>query len=78
LANVQEAYDQIIFETFEFNAYSRLTAPHWAAANSLDVLFNEKTSSKTRDCILILDTGYSFTHAVPFLRQHAMKSAIKR
>ncbi|RKP05678.1 actin family [Thamnocephalis sphaerospora] len=77
LPNVQDAYDQVVFEEFGFDGYSRLTAPHWTVANDLGPLFGEPAGT-ARDCVLVLDTGYSFTHAVPFLRGRALLGAIRR
>ncbi|KAF7728358.1 Actin- protein 6 [Apophysomyces ossiformis] len=57
LPAIQEAYDQIVFEEYEFASCYRTIAP----------LFDGKPGS-IPDCALIVDSGFSFTHIVPFLK----------
>ncbi|KAI8056653.1 actin-like protein ARP6 [Syncephalis plumigaleata] len=69
LPNVQAAYDQVIFEEFEFDGCSRKTGK-----TSLPV----KDGDYDRDCVLVVDIGYSSTQAIPFLRGQMIHSAIRR
>ncbi|KAG2221077.1 hypothetical protein INT45_009735 [Circinella minor] len=77
LKNIQEAYDQIIFEEYEFASCYRTIAPELCTFNDLALLFGDRPGS-IPDCSLIVDSGYSFTHIVPFFKGRPVSKAIRR
>ncbi|KAF7353975.1 Actin-like protein ARP6 [Mycena venus] len=70
----QEVYDQFIFEEYEFQAYVRSTPasliPHGTLFDQPGLLSPE--------CMLIVDSGFSFTHVVPLMEGKVVWSAVKR
>lgn len=77
LPAIQDNYDQIIFEEYEFGACYRAIAPKLCLYNELGGLFGDKLGS-IPDCTLVVDSGYSFTHIVPFFRGKPVAKGIKR
>ncbi|GJN93358.1 hypothetical protein Rhopal_006411-T1 [Rhodotorula paludigena] len=65
LPNVQEHYDQMIFEDYDFASYLRCPGGPLAAA-------------PPPECTLVIDAGFSFTHVVPILRGAIVSYAAKR
>ncbi|RKP27628.1 actin-like protein ARP6 [Syncephalis pseudoplumigaleata] len=97
LPNVQAAYDQVIFEEFEFDGYSRQTGNCRPATTqtmktmTMTIIImmpvgTTSTSSSSssssiddeRDCVLVVDIGYSSTQAIPFLHGQMILNAIRR
>ncbi|KAF8927493.1 Actin- protein 6 [Haplosporangium bisporale] len=80
LPNVGATYDQLVFEEYGFHAYTRMSAPHMAMYNDIPDLFGQKIGSgkKRVDCAVIVDSGYSFTHIVPFWRGKPILVGIRR
>ncbi|RCH96054.1 Actin- protein 6 [Rhizopus azygosporus] len=74
---IQENYDQVIFEEFEFASCYRTMAPQLCLFNELGGLFGDKIGS-IPDCTLIVDSGYSFTHIIPFLKGKPVAKGIRR
>lgn len=58
--SVQEAMDEIFFEEYECCALLRLTSTDLAA-------YNYCSTRKEVDTCVVIDTGYSFTHIVPYI-----------
>ncbi|KAF9020827.1 actin-like ATPase domain-containing protein [Hymenopellis radicata] len=56
LPNIQEVYDQFVFEEYEFNR-------SWHASP---------------ECMLLIDSGFSFTHVVPLICGNIVWNAVKR
>ncbi|KAI8146488.1 actin-related protein 6-like protein, partial [Fennellomyces sp. T-0311] len=77
LANIQEAYDQMIFEEYEFASCYRTIAPQLCTFNDIALLFGDRPGS-IPDCALVVDSGYSFTHIVPFFKGRPVSKAIRR
>ncbi|KAG0270021.1 Actin- protein 6 [Actinomortierella ambigua] len=80
LPNIAATYDQIVFEEYGFQAYTRMSAPQMCMYNDIPTLFHEKmTQGKKRvDCAVIVDSGYSFTHVVPMWRGKPILVGIRR
>ncbi|KTW27054.1 hypothetical protein T552_02546 [Pneumocystis carinii B80] len=57
---LQSAYDQIIFEEYEFQSYYRLP---W---NNSEIYGTSKEMNRPREFALVIDSGFSFTHVVPY------------
>jgi actin-related protein 6 len=77
LPAIQEAYDQIIFEEYGFQACYRTTAPQLCIYNDWNTLFGDPRDVSP-DCAVIVDSGYSFTHIVPFFQRKPITKAIRR
>lgn len=85
LPAIQDNYDQIVFEEFEFGGCFRTIGPELCLLNDLERLFDDNQSgqgatvaSTVPDCALIVDSGYSFTHIVPFLKGKAIPEGVRR
>ncbi|VDC01837.1 unnamed protein product [Peniophora sp. CBMAI 1063] len=74
LPNLQTTYDQFVFEEYEFDAYYRC-AP--AALIPYGTLFKAK-GQPNPECVLVVDTGFSYTHIVPLINGVVQWSAVKR
>ncbi|KAF8739517.1 hypothetical protein AX14_009296 [Amanita brunnescens Koide BX004] len=72
LPNIQEVYDQFVFEEYEFQSYYRCTPA------SLMPYGNLFPGAPEPECMLIVDSGFSFTHVVPILNRRIFWSAVKR
>lgn len=77
LPNVQDAYDQIIFEEYNFASCLRAPGPalvpYGQASTSAVPL-----AKRSPECVLVVDAGYSFTHVVPVLRGAIITSGVRR
>lgn len=74
---IQDSYDQVIFEEYEFASCYRTIPAELCLFNELGGLFGDKIGS-IPDCTLIVDSGYSFTHIVPFMKGKAVSKGIRR
>lgn len=77
LPAIQDNYDQVIFEEYEFASCYRTIAPALCLYNELGGLFGDKIGS-IPDCTLVVDSGYSFTHIVPFMKGKLVAKGIRR
>ncbi|POY70972.1 hypothetical protein BMF94_5999 [Rhodotorula taiwanensis] len=75
LPNVQEHYDQIVFEEYEFASYLRCPAPA-LVPYGLDA--RGAPNAPPPECALVIDSGFSFTHIVPILRGRVVSHAVRR
>ncbi|KAG8902331.1 Actin- protein 6 [Tulasnella sp. 403] len=74
LPKIQETYDQLVFEEYEFLSYYRTSA---AALIPHGNLFCDGGSSQP-ECMIVVDSGFSFTHVVPILSGSVVWSAVRR
>ncbi|KZT23398.1 actin-related protein Arp6 [Neolentinus lepideus HHB14362 ss-1] len=74
LPNLQEVYDQFVFEEYEFASYHRCSP---AALIPYGNLYGS-SSSAPPECMLVVDSGFSFTHVVPIMGSSIVWSAVKR
>ncbi|KAF9222982.1 actin-domain-containing protein [Gyrodon lividus] len=74
LPNIQDVYDQFVFEEYEFHSYHRCPP---AAMIPYGSLFTAD-SVGTPECALIVDSGFSFTHVVPMINHQIQWHAVKR
>ncbi|KAI9508411.1 actin-domain-containing protein [Russula earlei] len=74
LTNIQEVYDQFVFEEYEFQSYFCLPP---AALIPHGQLFSVPGLPKP-ECMLVVDAGFSFTHIVPIIGGSVIWSAVKR
>ncbi|GAA5952042.1 hypothetical protein JCM10213_005347 [Rhodosporidiobolus nylandii] len=79
LPNVQEHYDQIVFEEYEFGSYVRAPGPALLPYHpSLLSPASSSAGPTAPECILVVDAGFSFTHVVPVLRGAIVKKGVRR
>ncbi|KAJ7646286.1 actin-related protein Arp6 [Mycena polygramma] len=74
LPKIQEVYDQFIFEEYEFRAHLRTTP---ASLIQHGTLFDQN-GLPAPECMLIVDSGFSFTHVVPVMEGNVVWGAVKR
>ncbi|TDL17756.1 Actin/actin-like protein [Rickenella mellea] len=93
LSNIQDVYDQFVFEEYEFQSYFRCTRPslstrRFPSANDLDSnlaaslvphgdLFTGN-GGVPPECMLIVDSGFSFTHSIPVMNGVVFWKGVKR
>ena len=69
--SIKEGLSEILFEEYGFKRIFR--------TNPADLsCYKNKTQFPNEQCCLVVDTGYSFTHIVPFIRGKRVKKAVKR
>lgn len=70
-APIKEGLSEMLFEEYGFGRIFR--------TNPADLsCYKNKTEFPDENCCLVVDTGYSFTHVVPFVRGKRVKEAVKR
>ncbi|KAL1740987.1 actin-domain-containing protein [Schizophyllum fasciatum] len=74
LPNIQTTYDQFVFEEYEFKSNCRRTPASFAPYSPLFY----SLGLPPPECSLILDCGFSFSHAVPVINSHVQWYAVKR
>ncbi|KAI0786140.1 actin-like protein Arp6 [Abortiporus biennis] len=72
--NLQEVYDQFVFEEYEFQSYLRCTP---ASTIPYGSLFDQPRSPPP-ECCIIVDCGFSFPHVVPMIKGEIVWDAVKR
>ncbi|KAL0574881.1 Actin-related protein 6, partial [Marasmius crinis-equi] len=74
LPNIQEVYDQFVFEEYEFSSYYRCTP---ASLIPYGYLFSVPRLPQP-ECMMVVDSGFSFTHVVPIMNGNIVWDAVKR
>ncbi|KAI0057804.1 actin-related protein Arp6 [Artomyces pyxidatus] len=74
LPGIQEVYDQFVFEEYEFLSYYRCSP---AALIPHGQLFSI-AGIPSPECMLIVDSGFSFTHVIPIMDGAIVWPAVKR
>jgi len=69
-ASIQEGIEEVMFEDFGFDALVRIHAPTLSAY--------KYSREGGNDFCLIVDSGYSFTHIVPYYRGKPLLEGIRR
>ncbi|ESO89188.1 hypothetical protein LOTGIDRAFT_229086 [Lottia gigantea] len=70
--SVQESMNEVFFEEYQFKALHRTNA------SALSQYKWEKESNDKHLCTLVVDSGYSFTHIIPYFKGRKIKEGIKR
>ncbi|KAF5317726.1 hypothetical protein D9619_012665 [Psilocybe cf. subviscida] len=79
LPTMQDTYDQIVFEEYEFAACWRGVPAALVPHGSLFTEGSSSTSSAPKpQCTLIVDAGFSYTHVVPMVDGRVVWQAVKR
>ncbi|KZV77066.1 actin-like protein ARP6 [Peniophora sp. CONT] len=74
LPNIQTTYDQFMFEEYEFDAYYRCSP---AALIPHSSLFKVR-GLPSPECVVVIDSGFSYTHVVPLINGIIQWPAVKR
>ncbi|RPD77652.1 actin-like protein Arp6 [Lentinus tigrinus ALCF2SS1-7] len=74
LPNIQDIYDQFVFEEYEFRSYFRCSPASLVPYGPLLA----KPNMSPSECLLVIDSGFSFTHVVPILEGAVVWEAVKR
>ena len=69
--SIQDAMNEIFFEDYKFSSILRLPACSYSS-------FLYQQAHPASLCSLVVDTGYSFTHIVPYYRGKIVEGAVKR
>jgi len=71
--SIQETMCEILFEDYEFNGVCRTTAPHM-----VDYYYGRVGPGLNSACTIIVDSGHSFTHVVPFVNGQKVTNCVRR
>lgn len=69
--SIQENMTEILFEEYQFNSILRINAGTLSAHK-----YHKENSDEL--CCLVIDSGFSFTHIVPYIKGKKLKNAIRR
>jgi actin-related protein 6 len=75
-SHMRRAMDELVFETFGFGEYAAPPPARLAAASHL--LRNSSENAHESGPVLVLDSGFSFTHAVPIVQGVELRPSIRR
>uniref|UniRef100_A0A3B3YCC1 Actin-related protein 6 n=1 Tax=Poecilia mexicana TaxID=48701 RepID=A0A3B3YCC1_9TELE len=70
-SSIQESMNEILFEEYQFQSALRINAGSLSAHHYF-------TSKPSELCCLVVDSGFSFTHIVPYCRSKKLKEGIRR
>jgi len=69
--SIQEAMTEIFFEEYECHSLLRINAASLSC-------YNYKVENPTAKCCIVVDSGYSFTHIIPYVNNIKVKEGIRR
>ncbi|BFZ61218.1 Actin-related protein 6 [Saitoella coloradoensis] len=75
LPSIHTACDQIIFEEYEFASYYRTTGASLVPWNSTQ---DDRRRSAPAEVVLVVDSGFSFTHVVPVIKGEVEWKGVRR
>ncbi|XP_017762278.1 PREDICTED: actin-related protein 6 [Eufriesea mexicana] len=70
-SSIQEAMTEIFFEEYECQSLLRINAPTLSC-------YQYKIENPNAKCCIVVDSGYSFTHIVPYVNDTKIKEGIRR
>ncbi|XP_076648832.1 actin-related protein 6 [Halictus rubicundus] len=70
-STVQEAMTEIFFEEYECQSLLRINATTLSC-------YQYKSENSNSKCCIVVDSGYSFTHIVPYVNDAKVKEGIRR
>ena len=73
LEAIQNDMNEIVFEEYNFNAYLRKPASWFSAFEFSE---NPPEDHFNTSCCTVLDSGFSFSHIMPYLDGKCQKSAV--
>ncbi|RYH13134.1 hypothetical protein EON65_36385 [archaeon] len=72
LPSIQNDLNEVVFEYFNFQSYLRQPAPCFTAYSQT------RSDPQLNLGLTVVDSGFSFTHIVPFIQNKLQKHAVKR
>lgn len=75
---LQTACDQMVFEEYSFEAAYRCVGSSLVSYNDHRSLYEDLWRSQPSECVLVIDSGYSFTHVTPIINGIAQQSNTTR
>ncbi|KAE8350699.1 actin family [Aspergillus coremiiformis] len=84
LPTLQKNADEIVMEEWGFGGYLRCVGPSLNAWNELQPLFEDPivqnycSAMSPRECVLVVDSGYSHTTVTPLYKGQPLQRAIRR
>ncbi|KAB1199381.1 Actin-related protein 6 [Morella rubra] len=76
LPSIQRATDELVFEDFNFKALYVADSP--SLAHLYEASRRHAVSRGAAQCSLVVDCGFSFTHAAPVFQNFTLNYAVKR
>lgn len=70
-ASIREGLSEILFEEYQFASILRTNPGDLSC-------YNNKQQFPSEECCLVVDSGYSFTHIVPYIHGRRLKEAVIR
>lgn len=67
----QDDYNEIVFEYYGFHSYTRRPASWFSLFN-----FSSSSTDTYNSCGLVIDSGFSFSHAFPFIDGKCQKGSV--
>ena len=71
--SIQNDINEVVFEEFGFPNYMRKT-PSWFSAYEFSK--NPPNGFENSDCCTVIDSGFSFTHIMPYIGLTCQKHAV--
>lgn len=75
---LQNDMNELAFEYYGFDQYLRRPAPWFSAYEHEQEVVHGFRETKYPSCCTVVDSGFSFTHIMPFIEGKCVKSAVKR
>lgn len=73
-SSIQDTMDEIFFEEYGFKSLTRVTAANLTAYNYT----HSTTGNSDPQCCCVIDSGFSFTHVMPFFEDKPIPDAFLR
>jgi actin-related protein 6 len=70
-SSVREGLSEILFEEYRFSSILRTNPGDLSC-------YNNKQEFPNEECCLVVDSGYSFTHIIPYIHGRRLKDAVVR
>lgn len=71
----QNETNEVIYEYYSFKSYVRKPSSWFSSYNYSQI---NPLSSKYPDCSLVIDSGFSFSHSIPYINAKCQKESCKR
>ncbi|KAJ1965188.1 Actin- protein 6 [Dipsacomyces acuminosporus] len=72
---IQRAFDEVIFEEYQFASLIRAPATKLATVKAASVIYGDDVEP---DCVLVVDVGHAFTYVVPYWNGKQVSAGVRR
>ena len=76
--SIQNDMNELAFEYYGFDRFLRRPAPWFVAYEHEQEVLHGEREARYPSCCTVVDSGFSFTHVMPFIEGKCVKSAVKR